>query len=363
MRSRRPSFLEPFTWPRLNEGYTWSEGVVCDETGTAQERRSRCLVPKEIADARRCIANPVPQEAESYDPIAEDALFLKFAHLEPSEGGIVEFANRYGALGGVTDDLGVQVVLPNGMTTLGFPRNRWIQDVWEMRRAVRVWEALGYGETPHGEPNKKFLQDHIRIDRDRGKYPFAYYVNEPRPPEQPFPSYQAAELIYDGHPFFGYERTRAGNVKHPFVHAARLFLAHEINRKLDPYTFLRVEPEAKAGNLELRLVPSPKNLLGALWLGLARAVDRTRGYRRCRWCRTWFEISLEASRRSRFYCSDAHKQAAYHDRQRHARTLRQDGRSLGEIARTLHVDIDSVRCWTAGVAPRQRSGRRRRGRS
>jgi hypothetical protein len=286
--------------------------------------------------------------------------FLEFAGLRDTEEAIVEFANHYGVLGGMTDDLGEPVVLPNETTILGFLRNRWIQEVWEMRRAVRVWEALGYGETPYGEPDKKFLRDRVRIDRDPHGYPRAYYVNERRRPERAFPVYRAAELIYAGHPFFEYERRRAWNVKRPLVHAARLFLAHEINRKLDPYTFLRVEPEAKAGDLELRLVPSPKNLLGALWLGLARAVDGTRGYRRCRWCGTWFEISLEASRRSRFYCSEAHKQAAYYDRQRQARKLRQGGRSLREIARTLHVGVGSVRRWTAGVAPQQRSGRRQR---
>jgi hypothetical protein len=316
-----------------------------------------------VAESPHLDLHLVPQEEESYDPTADRMLFLTFAELRDTEEAIVGFANRYGVLGGMIDDLGIQVVLPNGMITLGFPRNRWIQEVWEMRRAVRVWEALGYGETPYREPDKRFLQGHIRIDRDRERdgYPYAYYVNEPRPPEQAFPLYPAAELIYAGHPFFSYERRRAWNVKHPLVHAARFFLAHEINRKLDPYTLLRVEAGAKAGDRELRLVPAPKNLLGALWLGLARAVEGMGGYRRCQWCKTWFEISLEASRRSRLYCSDAHKQAAYHDRQRHARTLRQDGRSLGEIARTLHVDIGSVRCWTAGVAPRQRSGRGRRG--
>jgi hypothetical protein len=287
-------------------------------------------------------------------------LFLKFAEQKDTEAAIVEFANQYGVLGGVSDDLGVQVILPSRTTILGFLRGRWIQEVWEMRRAVLVWQALGYGETPYGEPDKKFLQDRVRIDRDPDGYARAYYVNEPRRPEQAFPTYSPAELIYNPHPFFDYERRRAWNVKHPLVHAARHFLAKEISRKLDPYTLLRVEPEAKAGDLALRLVPSPKNLLGALWLGLARAVDGTRGYRRCRWCGTWFEISLEASRRSRLYCSEAHKQAAYYDRQRQALELRQGGRSLGEIARTLHVGAGSVRRWTARVvAPQQRSGRRR----
>jgi len=353
----RPHLGEPFSWPLLRDGYVWSEGQ------TLEGSRGRYLVPKEVAESPNLDLHPVPQEADPYDPTADRMLFLRFADVKDTEEAIVEFANHYGVLGGVTDDLGVPVVLPNGTTTLGFPRGRWIQEVWEMRRAVRVWEALGYGETPYGEPDKKFLQYRLRIDRDPHGYPRASYVNGRRQPERPFPIYEAVELIYAGHPFFDYERRRAWNVKHALVHAARLFLAHEINRKLDPYTFLRIEPEAKAGNLELRLVPSPKNLLGALWLGLARAVDGTRGYRRCRWCGTWFEISLEASRRSRLYCSEAHKQAAYYDRQRQARELRQGGRSLGEIARTLHVGAASVKRWTAGVAaPQRRSGRRRRAR-
>jgi hypothetical protein len=63
----------------------------------------------------------------------------------------------------------------------------------------------------------------------------------------------------------------------------------------------------------------PQNLLGALWLALARAVDENRRYRPCAYrnCQKWIEITghfTTGHTRARRFCSDAHRVYEHHKR-------------------------------------------------
>src|SRR6516225_3903549 len=102
----RPHLGEPFSWPRLRDGYVWSQGqtVQGSQEGTGTSGRGRYLVPREAAESPNLDLHPVPHEVEPYDPTADRMLFLKFAEQKDTEAAIVEFANQYGVLGGVSDD-------------------------------------------------------------------------------------------------------------------------------------------------------------------------------------------------------------------------------------------------------------------
>ena len=98
----------------------------------------------------------------------------------------------------------------------------------------------------------------------------------------------------------------------------------------------------------LHLVPT--SLLGALWLQFAQAITGNKDYRRCARCNTWFELSPEASRTNKLYCSDACKMKSYRDRQAEARRLHGQGLEPKKIAKKIGSELDTVSGW---IEPKQ----------
>jgi hypothetical protein len=88
----------------------------------------------------------------------------------------------------------------------------------------------------------------------------------------------------------------------------------------------------------------------ALWLQLADAVVNQRDYARCRVCAKWFELSPEASRSHRRFCSDACRVSAYRGRQSLARQMYfQEQKTFEEIAEALQSRVATVRKWITGT--------------
>jgi hypothetical protein len=89
----------------------------------------------------------------------------------------------------------------------------------------------------------------------------------------------------------------------------------------------------------------PRSLLGALWAQFAVAVGEAKKFRQCRTCGRWFELSPEAARTNRRFCSEACRSKAYRGRKERARELAAQGRTPDDIARELDSDLETVRSW------------------
>lgn len=81
------------------------------------------------------------------------------------------------------------------------------------------------------------------------------------------------------------------------------------------------KPELYFGEIgnALELIVSPGELLTALWLQLALAVDGRKAYRQCSTCQDWFEIGKWGSRGDKKFCGNSCRQAAYDARQKERR--------------------------------------------
>lgn len=73
---------------------------------------------------------------------------------------------------------------------------------------------------------------------------------------------------------------------------------------------LRWHHESKQSKLHF----VPENLLGAMWLQLATAIDRGLEYRQCSTCSKWFEVARLERGQERAYCSNACRSRAYRKR-------------------------------------------------
>jgi hypothetical protein len=134
-------------------------------------------------------------------------------------------------------------------------------------------------------------------------------------------------------------------------------LNENLRNRVSPQLLWSVR-RSRPNSLALFFVPG--NLLGLMWLQLAQAVNGNKQYRQCLACKTWMLISPETDghRSSRFTCSNACRMKVYYGRKLRARSLRQQGLSVKQIADRLTADVQAVRGWTGGSARTRRSGTR-----
>jgi hypothetical protein len=94
----------------------------------------------------------------------------------------------------------------------------------------------------------------------------------------------------------------------------------------------------------LNLVVEPVDLLSALWLQFARAVDGNRTYKRCErvGCSEWFELTPSVSRSDRQYCSDSCKAKAWRENVRTARRYQEQRLSVEQIVERMSTAADAV---------------------
>ena len=94
----------------------------------------------------------------------------------------------------------------------------------------------------------------------------------------------------------------------------------------------------------------PANLLGAMWLQFAVAIEDGKRFRRCpaQNCPLeWFEVSTgpKGLREGAEFCSPQCRHTAYRDRKNRAREMRGSGVPITQIAENLKTDEERVRAW------------------
>ena len=301
-----------FWWEVPRHGFRWvtSEGL----------EASVQLTERQPSGVRR--------QVRRYSPLDIPALFRNFADTEPTQEGILAFANQYGALERAN----------TGERTQSF--SWWVYQINDMRLLVKLWDAIeaGYTET---------VQQHIEVGEGDGQKIFWRYDGDPE--DIKLASNMRALARFRGFPSSPIQLTQGD------FNRAALFLVEELtDERLVAGVSMRMMYNTEQDSLRLQVVP--QSLLGALWYQFARSVDEHRCYRRCLVCGTWFKISDEASRTSRLFHSNACRSKAYRERQATAAQLFASGISVEEIAQQLESDVATVQGWLTG-AKRRRSRR------
>jgi hypothetical protein len=292
----------------------------------------RWLDASAIVDAtpQRWLTEAVPVgldvNGRHYHPLDQyPALFRTFADTPLTEDGISQFANQYGGLGAWE-----QMRLTSGpdlVMGIGERRQIWMNEIDGMRRALQLCDAVRNRDAP-------WFQQHVRV--------------EPKSSEEIWVSYLEEGVLYHreviGPDLAGFVKPH--DVRRPTL----LFVQKMINTRLWEHTAPRLVYDPRRDGLGVYVVP--KNLLGALWLQFARAVDANKDYRRCGGgCGQWMEISLDAHRSHKRFCSDACRNKAHRDRQAEARRLYTEGLPVEQIAQQLGADVRAVQRWVTRVKP------------
>jgi hypothetical protein len=124
---------------------------------------------------------------------------------------------------------------------------------------------------------------------------------------------------------------------------ALAFLQAKISERLLGKVTQRLLFDVEEKRLHLR--PVPDDLITALWLQFAQAVDGDKAFRQCTECEAYFEVSPEVARTNRRFCTNACRSRMYRQRQTRAKEMHAAGMPIKEIADRLDSDVATVRAW------------------
>ena len=267
----------------------------------------------------------IPKSSEpprSYEPLAEQpGLFLRFTDLAETEEAVVAFASRFGPL--VRPHLPVRPPW-NPKTLVPGTRLKWRPEIRILKEVVTLHAAID-------------SQDFHAID---GLLDWAG---------------TSVTLRTGGTWRLSRIHLTAGET----TLSARLAVAkrvrdHAVDSAFQTRATLRLPDRApayrpKMSDGKVQLVPV--NLLGAMWLQFAVAIEDGNRYKRCeaRNCPLeWFKVSgLRGVREDAEFCSPKCRHTAYRDRKNRATEMHRSGVPISQIAKSLKTDTQRVRTWTA----------------
>lgn len=287
-----------FQWEVSQEGYQWVEtpcGRFLDEEAYRDDTKCWLLTLGKPPGADVLL--------RLYQPLEEhNALFRIFAETPITQESIKAFADTYGML--TLGELDAYYLITNSAAKLGSSfvgigeqLLLWEQEITAMREAVMLWDLGQDGE-------REKLSHYVTWDGDNG---VAYQLPDSEMQSDDEKTLWKLIARKDYHP----ERLQwvtPGEVLTP----VKFYLQDVINA----HQAGRVSPQMfwSPGENALRERVVPHNLLGALWLQLALAIDGERQYRRCLQCGQWFEVE----RSDRRFCSNTCRWRTFRDRKESA---------------------------------------------
>ena len=331
-----------FIWYVPQDGYEWVE--------------ARPVADGQMShDAERFLTAGLTLQSRRSHPFQDTpALFRTFSEIEPTEVAVQAFASHYGALGD-----NQQILTPDGKEALGERLLPWVTEITLMRHTLRIWDALR-------ERDHEALERWFHLEDAGVKYtpdePFPLGVLHRLPQYGSDESFNAilavvpASWLYPGDP-------AEVDIVIPSTPAgwAQAYVRHNVNARLSEHTGARLQPiPGKTRGVPLGVYIVPVNLLGALWLQLAQAIEGDIPYQRCPQCQQWFQVPAKARRPRTTYCSVRCRVQAHRIRQLRAHHLHADGTKIATIAAELGTPVDTIRGWLAKPPPGPGTGQRGR---
>ncbi len=290
-------------------------------------------------------------DAAAYNALQNHSgLFMSLAHTEATRNGVDTFFSHFAERewgrrwAWSAQPWRLRELLCGPTTSL----DDWIRAAHEVGRLVDLWNSIRAGD-----PSS--LREHI-LWRGGEDGPQVLYDSREwtKPRRERYDQASKPEVIASPQ-----VRPEWLAVFEPndVVLPAIAYLQARLNERLAGKVHPRVLYDSEEKRLRVR--PVPDDLLTALWLQFAQAVEGDKKYQRCLECGAYFEVSPEVARKDRVFCSNACRSKMYRDRQARAHDMHAAHLPLDQIAERLDTNIETVRGWLAGKG--KRKGRPRRG--
>lgn len=292
----------------MNDGIHYSQGFV-HEKGYSTLHSDRIYEGSFKADplepATVLLANQ-GEYGHRYSPLTKPAIYREFAELS-GEQEIVEFANQYGFLRG--GNLTVCIPIRKGDSPWIVTNDNhqmvpceliseWLSCVQQIKRTVAVWDSVQRKDTA-------WLAKRILWKGDR---------DNPASNIQVTYEDDAGSTLITSSKDKGmtFQQIRYGDLELP----ARLYLQRAINAALkENVTNMLLFKDDWSGQHN---VVVPKDLLSAMWLQLALAIEGNHKYRKCAVCKKPFQVGVSERGKPKTFCSDACRSKDYRQKKKAA---------------------------------------------
>jgi len=278
-----PDELDRFRWTVPKAGFRWETGRYFN---AESRREDRFLIAADVKGTYGL--------SRAYLPLlSAPGLFKIFGtDVEPTEQGVLRFANEYGPLGGRSES--TIVVNENKMLT-GECLMAWRADLITMRRLVELWELIK-------QRDQSALSKFIRW-RGRKMVQYLSHMGD----KVDFTEFPESTVIasQDHRP-----ETFSRFIPGDFVEPANWYLQSAINSRLElEGVYARLLWDRRREHLSVHIVPSC--LSACLWLQFAKAVEGDKAYRQCSNCLRWMEVGgSKAARKDKKSCSPSCRASA-----------------------------------------------------
>ena len=218
------------------------------------------------------------RRASEYRPEEDASLCFEFANTDPTEAGVIHFANQYGCLKGSHGE--PREILKDGSMAFFEYVEGWLKEVREMRKTLDLWDAVL-------KKDKKRLSQNINYSSEGYFCSKSFFQDEPLT----LVGAESTELIY------------------PACHMVFQILVEASNRHTIKTSFA-------CNVLELKISTwhKPSNLISFLWLQASGLISQNKTYQPCAVCKKHFQIKMPTTSKTRIYCSNACRVAAYRQR-------------------------------------------------
>jgi hypothetical protein len=130
------------------------------------------------------------------------------------------------------------------------------------------------------------------------------------------------------------------------------FIRSVVNNRIHKHvglSLLHASERRRAVPLAIHTIPL--NLIGALWLQLALAIEGDLEYRRCPECQNWFFVRPKAREDATTFCSSKCRVRSYRGRKREVLRLAEQGLEPKEIREKVDSEPESITRWVAEAKP------------
>ena len=279
-----------FQWAIPAGGFRWADRQLYDAEPSA--RPGRYVVP--------VAAGP---HARVYDPFEQSALFKTFGSVEPTETGILEFAGKFGLLGG-TYTHRLREPDPGGQPNVFWPgvgetRQDWAAEIGLMAHVIDLLDAYRSADAVR-------LREHIHWEQIRDGYRVLYTTPA-------IAGWKRQSTLIAAYPASALATVQVGDLIGP-AWTAILSVA---NAQLERHPLHAALVDRGGGAAALTLPPA--SLVGALWLQAARSIADSPVIQRCAACGEYFQIT-GGKRVDSIYCSPGCRLRAHRAKARAARS-------------------------------------------
>lgn len=296
-----------FRWTVAHIGYRWVRSRI------HRDRNARWQLLTENTEWGNEI------EEKRYSPLCVPELFERLARTEPTDEGILTFANQFGLLG---VEQPIDLLDTEGDIRYGETFHDWESKIRAIRIAVSLWRVV--------QNDQAALRDHFTWRSDGKLHGWEFVWKEKD-------SYGKLRHFIPSGP-----RTRATD---DITRAAKIVIGRMADEVLLDQCATRLLWSQAQNKLVVRIVP--KSLLGAAWWQFSRAVVGEIKYKTCKACPKPMEISLDgiSHYKNREFCSSACKQRFYREKVKKAKELHKQGVSVRKIADQLETERETVKGW------------------